>query len=424
MFQQKFETAFSGLFSKSKISFYLEENGFKKSSYQENDLLIPASNTKLFITAAALLADRPQEVQPPLKIYYTGTLSNNVLSGDLYLDSCGSLVFSGRYPASLSIEAKLTKLTKQLDNFAQKLQQKGIKTVQGDLKLSFERWSGIEDNPHYNAAVPFSFNENTVDVEVKANKLLTVPEKPQIFKFSKDSSIDAQSKKEGNVIHYNPQNDSKDYWRINKIDVNEYAKSMLKRELEKRGIIFQNASTAFKDKTLLFDQEPCENLKDFIHPINQYSDNFRAEVLALQLACLISKEATYEGVTPALKEIFKDAQLGEYKFEDGSGLSRQNQVSSKTIVKLLRLMKKSAFHRPFEKSLSVAGKSGTLAKRFRGTVFEGRLIGKTGTLNGVSALSGYWRKDEFTSVCFSFIGNGATNEEFWEGLESFAKSLG
>ena len=74
-------------------------------------------------------------------------------------------------------------------------------------------------------------------------------------------------------------------------------------------------------------------------------------------------------------------------------------------------------------SLAVAGKSGTLRKRFKKTPFEGTFYGKTGTLNGVSALSGYWLREKLPPMTFSFIGNGADNDVFWEALEKFAASM-
>ena len=56
--------------------------------------------------------------------------------------------------------------------------------------------------------------------------------------------------------------DSKDYWRVNEIDVNEYARVMLKKELGKHGILFQNKDFKGKEE-LLFELKPEEDLADF-----------------------------------------------------------------------------------------------------------------------------------------------------------------
>jgi len=57
-------------------------------------------------------------------------------------------------------------------------------------------------------------------------------------------------------------------------------------------------------------------------------------------------------------------------------------------------------------SLTVAGRNGTLRRRLRGTAAAGRCSGKTGTLRGVSALSGYCTTTTGRHVVFSFLENG------------------
>jgi serine-type D-Ala-D-Ala carboxypeptidase/endopeptidase (penicillin-binding protein 4) len=59
----------------------------------------------------------------------------------------------------------------------------------------------------------------------------------------------------------------------------------------------------------------------------------------------------------------------------------------------------------FIQSLAVAGRSGTLAGRMRGTAAAGRCAAKTGTLNGVSALSGYCFRTDGEATVFSILNN-------------------
>jgi D-alanyl-D-alanine carboxypeptidase/D-alanyl-D-alanine-endopeptidase (penicillin-binding protein 4) len=75
--------------------------------------------------------------------------------------------------------------------------------------------------------------------------------------------------------------------------------------------------------------------------------------------------------------------------ENGSGLSRGNQASPKSVGHLLRAMNRRPEHLTFRKSLPLAGHQGTLGHRMRGTTADGNCRAKTGTLNYVSALSGY-----------------------------------
>jgi D-alanyl-D-alanine carboxypeptidase/D-alanyl-D-alanine-endopeptidase (penicillin-binding protein 4) len=92
---------------------------------------------------------------------------------------------------------------------------------------------------------------------------------------------------------------------------------------------------------------------------------------------------------------------------DGSGLSRRNAVSPQEVVKLLVGMardRESA--KAFRDSLPVAGREGTVADRMRGTAAEGNCATKTGTLDGVSALSGYCDAGGGRTIAFSVLNNG------------------
>ena len=89
---------------------------------------------------------------------------------------------------------------------------------------------------------------------------------------------------------------------------------------------------------------------------------------------------------------------------DGSGVSRYNLTSADIIVQLLQAMYKDPEHfETFYNSLPNAGVDGSLSNRMKGTSAEGRLHAKTGTLNGVSALSGYVRTADGELLAFSMM---------------------
>jgi len=77
------------------------------------------------------------------------------------------------------------------------------------------------------------------------------------------------------------------------------------------------------------------------------------------------------------------------RMEDGSGLSVRNHASPRQVGKLLAAMNHQPDHRAYRQSLPLAGHEGTLAHRMNGSAADGRCRAKTGTLSGVSALSGY-----------------------------------
>ena len=82
---------------------------------------------------------------------------------------------------------------------------------------------------------------------------------------------------------------------------------------------------------------------------------------------------------------------------NGSGLARSNAASPKNVARLLTYMRKDDGEGRVLRSLAVAGKTGTLKNRMRNTAAEGRCHAKTGTIDGVSALSGYCKAGAGTS---------------------------
>jgi len=140
---------------------------------------------------------------------------------------------------------------------------------------------------------------------------------------------------------------------------------------------------------------------------NKPSDNFVAEMLVKS----IGADATGRGTTRAGMRLVRRhaSSLGApLRAENGSGLSRRNVASARDIGRLLRSLERadSGIREAFLESLAVAGRDGTLAYRMRGSAAEGRCRGKTGTLDGVSALSGYCLRETGAPVAFSILSDG------------------
>jgi D-alanyl-D-alanine carboxypeptidase/D-alanyl-D-alanine-endopeptidase (penicillin-binding protein 4) len=96
-----------------------------------------------------------------------------------------------------------------------------------------------------------------------------------------------------------------------------------------------------------------------------------------------------------------------YEILEGSGLTRYNRVNAELYMKLLKYFYDDRFlFDYFLNSLSIAGKDGTLKKRMAGTEAEGNIYAKTGTLNGVSALSGYAIDKDSEILIFYIVMNG------------------
>jgi D-alanyl-D-alanine carboxypeptidase/D-alanyl-D-alanine-endopeptidase (penicillin-binding protein 4) len=90
---------------------------------------------------------------------------------------------------------------------------------------------------------------------------------------------------------------------------------------------------------------------------------------------------------------------------DGSGVSRHNIATPRAFVEILRAMYYSPKREVFHASLPIAGMSGTLRHRMRATPAQGTVYAKTGTLQGVRALSGYIHHPHYGILVFSIITN-------------------
>jgi D-alanyl-D-alanine carboxypeptidase/D-alanyl-D-alanine-endopeptidase (penicillin-binding protein 4) len=145
---------------------------------------------------------------------------------------------------------------------------------------------------------------------------------------------------------------------------------------------------------------------ELIRRTNVPSDNFSAEMLLKGLGARYGAE----GTTPAGAQVVRGelAALGIHpRVVDGSGLSRQNRTTPRQVVRLLERMHNQPVARAFERSLPVAGRTGTVSRRMRGTPAHGRCRAKTGTLRDVSALAGICRTTSGRDVAFAFLMNRA-----------------
>ncbi|MFN2467489.1 MAG: D-alanyl-D-alanine carboxypeptidase/D-alanyl-D-alanine-endopeptidase [Gaiellaceae bacterium] len=133
-------------------------------------------------------------------------------------------------------------------------------------------------------------------------------------------------------------------------------------------------------------------MRDLVRAMDTDSDNYTAELLIKQLGAVVARRGTTPAgaavVTGALKAA--GIPLRGVRIVDGSGLSRLDRLTPGAIVGLLRAAFADPLVRPsFVAALPVAGRTGTLASRLRGTAARGRVAAKTGTTNLASALSGF-----------------------------------
>ncbi len=136
-----------------------------------------------------------------------------------------------------------------------------------------------------------------------------------------------------------------------------------------------------------------------------YSNNFFAEMLAKLLGARFGGAGTTAAGTGVVERFARGHGSGIHAV-DGSGLSRGNRASPAQVVGLLRAMRKTPVGDEFVQDLALTGHEGTVADRTQGTAAYGRCRTKTGTLTGVSALSGYCFNRSGRKMIFSILMNG------------------
>ena len=139
--------------------------------------------------------------------------------------------------------------------------------------------------------------------------------------------------------------------------------------------------------------------------MNQPSDNYIAEMLSKGLGSQFGGEGSTQAGGAVVREAL-DAYGISPTIADGSGLSRANRTTPREVVTLLESLDESELQAPFDASLAVIGRNGTVSRRMRGTPAQDRCHAKTGTLRDVSALAGYCTTAGGERVAFAFLMNG------------------
>jgi serine-type D-Ala-D-Ala carboxypeptidase/endopeptidase (penicillin-binding protein 4) len=149
-----------------------------------------------------------------------------------------------------------------------------------------------------------------------------------------------------------------------------------------------------------------------VHSMDRVSDNFTAEMLLKELGAVQAGHGTTAAGAGVATGLLEQAgvPLDGVRIVDGSGLSLLDRMTSASLVSLLTTMWDDPGVRlELVSSLPVAGRSGTLADRMRGTAAAGVVRAKTGTTDDATALSGFVG-DRFV---FSVLVNGRPVSWSW-----------
>ncbi|CAN5671242.1 hypothetical protein BH23GEM5_BH23GEM5_04820 [soil metagenome] len=349
--------------------------------------LAPASNMKLFTTAAALLLLGP-EFRYSTYLLADGEVRDGVLEGDLILYGTGDPTLSGRL---------LPSAASAFEAMADSLRAAGIREVRGSLvgdgSFFDAEWTGPEWTASHRAAAygapvgALAYAEN-----LAGGRPVSDPLRYTVAAFRETLA------RRG-------------------IRVVGGTRTVTQPAVSRVG--FAGAQRNAPPRPLAVHLSPP--LRDIIRVTNQVSHNGFAEALLKTVGRVASGTGSFAEGCRATRVVLAQtlgldtARLG---VTDGSGLSRSNRVTAGTTVQLLTAMARSNLAPVWEESLPVAsGGAGSLRNRMGGTSAAGNLRAKTGTIRSVSSLSGYVRTADGERLAFSIVANDLPDEARAKRLE-------
>ena len=436
-----------------------------KTIFSENagKMFTPASNTKLFTTAAALALIGP-EYKFRTTVETNGSLDKyGRLTGDLVLVGRGDPNLSGReLPYSMRTQRDADPV-RVLEKLADEIVQKGVKYVDGDIVaddsyFAFERygegWS--QDDLVWPDGAPVSaltVNDNVIFVQIlpgaRAGDKAFVSVNPFADYYTIDNRMLTTPAGTGRKIFINrePGSTTLTLWGTMPMDdagVNEglsiedpaeFAANLFRHLLEVRGVaVYGKQKTRHTDLAslstftsvviassrggdehsltspagpLVLAENQSPPLSEDIEVINKVSQNLHAEILLRLLGREKGTGGTVQAGLEVMRGFLNNAGISsdEYVFYDGSGLSRQNLVTPHAVVELLQYAATQPWGKEFHDSLPVAGVDGSLADRFKDLNPGAHIYGKTGSLGGVKTLSGYAVTAKGEELAFSILAN-------------------
>ncbi|WP_228765447.1 D-alanyl-D-alanine carboxypeptidase/D-alanyl-D-alanine endopeptidase [Sphingopyxis solisilvae] len=174
----------------------------------------------------------------------------------------------------------------------------------------------------------------------------------------------------------------------------------------------QRGTTLFEapvEPVMLAELTPQPLAENMIR-INKESQNLHSELMLRRVARQSGSGSIADGQA-VMRRVMTEAGIAEtgYDFSDGSGMSTYNRITPRAAVGLLAWIARQPWGAAWRDTLPIAGRDGTLQNRFKGTLLEGKLFAKTGSLNASRALSGYMVTRSGRTLIFSVLANDMPN---------------
>ena len=381
-------------------------------SLKADKLLNPASNAKM-VTAAAALSQLGWRYQFHTT-FSTDRMSRAGVINNLYIKGNGDPFF----------------VTEMMEKAVMALIGTGVRNIAGDIIVDesfFDSIAHSSFNNHraysaHTAATALNFNSVNIIVDRKGNGYEIKLDAPNDF-----IEVVNKLKHVGRGVHVRriseqghdkiivsgglPRRRRHFEKYLNITNHAQYLGSAFKTAFIEKGVPVDGSYREGRAKgTILLLDQPSKPLAEIIDDMNRFSNNFVAEQLTKHLGALAHGEpgTTAKGIKVFAAYLTRlGIQPGSYTLVNGSALSHDNRMSSRQLVTVLKTSYDDpAIRNAYINSLSIAGKKGTIKRRHKGPLLNGKLRGKTGTLNGVSTLTGFVPMANGHTAIFAVQTNG------------------
>lgn len=390
-----------------------------------------ASVTKMLSSAAAMHFLGPN-YKFKTTFWRRGDVRDGILQGSLLVVGGGDPNISGRFYDNDSFAI--------FDRWADGLKRAGIVRVSGDLVLNagaFDRiyrhpeWPPDRDTRWYQAPVSaLSYNDNVVIVSVGRGAL---PGAPAIVSIDPDTDVVqkvarartvgktgkvhiAIARPGGSDTVYVDGTLPARYFRYSVPlaidDPPKFFGAALKSRLRAAGIELTGGVVerdVQPDNAWALVATTESDLMPTMSVSNKHSQSFYAEQIFKTLAYEKTGRGTWENALALERQFFQEVGLDptRYDLHDGSGLSASNRVAAADLVRFLRAVQAQPYGVAWRSTLAVSGEAeGSLRGRLLDSLTRGQVEAKTGTLNGVSTLSGYAKAASGKTYVFAILLNG------------------
>ena len=408
---------------------------------------VPASNTKLVVSAAATVL-LPADYRARTSLYVFGTLQEGVLEGDLVLYGRGDPAFSTRcYGLDTLAAGACDSAATRIAALADSVLARGVRRITGRVvgdgsyfepTLVHPQWSVFDALWWYAAPVSgLAYNDNSIDFRITPGASLDTPPEitgaPDAGLWTLENRARTGPADGGSSVvnGFFRHPGTWDWWAegtaalgrrpwtesVAVPDPNLFAARALAAALRARGVAVEGGAASTTD-SLAFRAGRCcsplvesrgRPLPDLIFPILNSSQNLFAEMLLKVLGREVGGGGSWDaGLAVEHRFLVDSAGLDSTAFslDDGSGLSASNLLTPAGFTTLLRFMARHPKAGPFLAALPRSGVRGSLRRRFVGTPLEGRVVAKTGSIARVHTLAGYIERPDRGRITFAVMVNG------------------